>query len=71
MQPNFNIHKRAKTGVTTGRVSQNEREETPYLNIRTVWDIATRPYAKAHYAVWPETLVEPMILASTSARGCC
>lgn len=40
-------------------------------NIRTVWTIATRPYAKAHYAVWPETLVEPMILASTSERGCC
>lgn len=40
-------------------------------NLRDWWYVNTRPYAKAHYAVWPETLVEPMILASTSARGCC
>ena len=55
-----------KNGETMG-----EAMGTNGRNIRTVWNIATRPYAKAHYAVWPETLVEPMILASTSARGCC
>ena len=61
-----------KTGVNgLGRVSQNEREESAGRNIRTVWNIATRPYSGAHYAVFPPDLVEPMVLASTSARGCC
>ena len=34
-----------------------------YRNRRTVWNVATRPYAGAHFAVWPEALVEPMVLA--------
>jgi len=40
-------------------------------NRRTVWTIATRPYPAAHYAVFPPDLVEPMVLSSTSERGCC
>jgi len=40
-------------------------------NIRTVWNVATQPYSGAHFATWPPKLVEPMILAGTSARGCC
>jgi len=40
-------------------------------NKRTVWAIPTRPYHGAHYAVFPPDLVEPMILAGTSAKGCC
>jgi len=40
-------------------------------NIRSVWTIATRPYPAAHYAVFPPDLVEPMVLSSTSERGCC
>jgi DNA modification methylase len=30
-----------------------------------------QPYAEAHFATFPETLVEPMIKASTSAYGAC
>lgn len=45
--------------------------DTTRRNRRTVWTIATQPYAGAHYAVWPPALVEPMILAGTSARGVC
>lgn len=30
-----------------------------------------KPYPGAHFAVWPETLVSPMIRAGTSERGCC
>jgi DNA modification methylase len=37
-------------------------------NLRTVWDINTKPYAGAHFATFPETLVEPC-LSVTSARG--
>ena len=40
-------------------------------NRRSVWEIATQPYAKAHFATFPEKLVEPCILAGTSERGCC
>lgn len=40
-------------------------------NKRTVWNVNTKPYAGAHFAVWPEALVEPMILAGTSEKGQC
>jgi DNA modification methylase len=34
-------------------------------NKRTVWTIATQPYPEAHFATFPEDLVEPCILAGT------
>lgn len=37
-------------------------------NKRDVWTIATRPYPEAHFATYPEELVEPCILAG-SAMG--
>lgn len=40
-------------------------------NRRSVWDIATEPFPEAHFATFPRKLVEPCILAGTSARGCC
>ncbi len=40
-------------------------------NIRSVWTIATQPFPEAHFAVFPEKLVEPCIQAGTSERGCC
>jgi DNA modification methylase len=39
-------------------------------NKRSVWHIATKPYAEAHFAVFPEDLVEPCIKAGTPARAC-
>jgi len=36
-------------------------------NKRTVWTIATRPYPGAHFATYPEDLVEPCILAGSRA----
>jgi hypothetical protein len=38
---------------------------------RTVWNIPTQAFAGAHFAAWPEELVEPMVKASTSEKGCC
>src|SRR5690606_25427193 len=35
-------------------------------NKRSVWTVATRPYPEAHFATYPEELVEPCILAGTS-----
>lgn len=40
-------------------------------NKRDVWTVATQPCAEAHFATFPPELIEPMILAGTSAKGCC
>jgi DNA modification methylase len=40
-------------------------------NRRTVWSIPTQPYRGAHFATFPERLVEPCILAGTSEAGSC
>lgn len=40
-------------------------------NIRSVWTIPTQPTAEAHFATFPEALVEPCVKAGTSERGCC
>ena len=40
-------------------------------NKRDVWTIASKPFKGAHFAVMPEALVEPCILAGTSENGCC
>ena len=38
---------------------------------RSVWTLPTQRYQQAHFATFPERLVEPCILAGTSAAGCC
>jgi DNA modification methylase len=38
---------------------------------RSVWTLPTQRYHDAHFATFPERLVEPCILAGTSAAGCC
>mgnify|MGYP001566972319 FL=1 len=40
-------------------------------NRRSVWTIPTQPYEGAHFATFPEKLVEPCIMAGTSEKGCC
>jgi hypothetical protein len=40
-------------------------------NQRTVWTIPTQPYRGAHFATFPERLVEPCVLAGTSQASCC
>ena len=40
-------------------------------NKRDVWTVATQPCAEAHFATFPAKLIEPMILAGTSEKGCC
>ena len=41
------------------------------VNKRSVWQIATQPMPDAHFATFPQKLVEPCILAGTSEKGCC
>jgi len=59
-------YKKMKKGLTMG-----EAMGTSGRNIRTVWTIATQPYSEAHFATFPEKLIEPMIRAGTSEKGCC
>jgi hypothetical protein len=40
-------------------------------NARSVWTIATQPYAEAHFATFPEELPRRCIAAGTSEHGCC
>jgi hypothetical protein len=40
-------------------------------NIRSVWTIATHPFAEAHFATFTPALAERCIKASTSEKGCC
>lgn len=41
------------------------------LNKGDVWKMASFGYPGAHFATYPPKLIEPMILAGTSARGAC
>ncbi len=43
----------------------------PKRNKRSVWTIPTQAYSEAHFATFPEKLVEPCIKAGTSEKGCC
>lgn len=40
-------------------------------NKRSYWVLTTRPYKGAHFATFPVDLIEPMIKAGTSEKGCC
>jgi DNA modification methylase len=49
-----------------------DREHVEYAgrrNKRSVWTVATTPYAGAHFAVMPEALAEPCILAGSRPDG--
>lgn len=39
-------------------------------NRRTVWHIATQPFPEAHFATYPEKLVEPCVLAGCPSQVC-
>lgn len=44
-------------------------DRTGKRNRRTVWTIPTQPFPDAHFATFPEDLVEPCILAGAPAGG--
>jgi DNA modification methylase len=48
-------------------VSQCGVSET--RNKRSVWHVATQPYPDAHFATFPEALIEPCILAGCPVGG--
>ena len=38
-------------------------------NKRSVWEVSTKPYKEAHFATYPEKLIEPCILAGCPEKG--
>ena len=46
-----------------------EYDEIKGANKRSVWTIPTKPYEGAHFAVFPEELIEPCILAGAPVGG--
>lgn len=41
--------------------------ETGRRNKRSVWNVSTKPFREAHFAIFPEELIEPCILAGSRA----
>ena len=41
------------------------RDDYAGANKRSVWTVGTRPFLEAHFATFPEALVEPCILAGS------
>ncbi len=52
---------------------QGGRERWPDrngANKRSVWTVITQPYSEAHFATFPEALIEPMIVAGCPEQVC-
>ena len=64
-------HTAKRNGMIPNRVGEDSRKSTLTLklhthrNVRSVWSIATQPYAGAHFATMPEALARRCILAGT------
>jgi len=57
----------------TGQKSYRDRNMRPNeqgRNRRAVWTINTKPFKEAHFAVFPETLIEPIIQAGCPRYVC-
>ena len=54
-----------------GGLSKYNGSEHSGRNIRDVWEIPTQSFSGAHFATFPEKLVETCIKAATSEYGCC
>ena len=51
----------ADTDVFSRTKSGNAYDYRPMRNKRSVWMVATQPYSEAHFATYPEKLIEPCI----------
>ena len=60
-----------KLNNTPGRTRMGGLKTNHYTkrNKRDVWKVATRPYKEAHFATFPEQLIEPCILAGSRPNG--
>jgi len=51
--------------------SPKPRSDKGTRNRRNVWTVSTARFEGAHFATFPEELIEPCIKAATSEKGCC
>jgi site-specific DNA-methyltransferase (cytosine-N4-specific) len=55
-----------KSSCQSGLLNIGARETR---NKRSVWTVTTKPYAGAHFAVFPSDLIEPCIMAGAPVGG--
>lgn len=67
--PSFGGNKHKDRNEGDHRKSGNTYEPTPRKNKRSVWTVSTAGYKGAHFAVFPEKLVQPCILAGSRPGG--
>ena len=77
MEPDCGHHGSSNGYARPERLSFDGRgSDDPWVpgggrHLRDVWTLSSSPYPDAHFAVFPESLVEPCVKAGTSERGCC
>jgi DNA modification methylase len=54
----------------SARSTLDSKDHGAGRNKRSVWTVATQPYAGAHFATFPAKLIEPCILAGAPERAC-
>lgn len=63
------IHYRGKREGAEGTGNENFVSIKEKRNKRDVWTVNTKPFAEAHFATFPEALIEPMVLAGCPKGG--
>jgi DNA modification methylase len=56
-------------GYGTHRPDRDDELYNETRNKRSVWTVNTKPYAGAHFAVFPQELIEPCIMAGAPIGG--
>lgn len=63
-------HSRRHAGFDERWDKMTREEQTSLMrNKRDVWTVATKPYAEAHFATFPEKLIEPCVMAGAPKGG--
>lgn len=72
-QPTLESQEGSTRANAGGKTNGNMKAvgDAEYRNRRSVWTIAPGRFKGAHFATFPPKLIEPCILAGTSAHGCC
>ncbi len=70
-----NLERKTSENGERGRINNHIGYSFPWAGNtalkRDVWTVASKPFQGAHFATFPPDLIEPCILAGTSARGAC
>lgn len=67
--PGQSVQSMAQRGHERWKFKEGEDGMTPVRNKRDVWSVNTKPDMNAHFAVYPEELIRPCILAGCPING--